>query len=78
MRSIRIFAKNMGDPYYEPTIVVHDIVYYAYRLEKYILYKHWYNIACKTCQSRGSGVCSPGKFRPSEIDCESSLSKLLH
>ena len=25
MRSIRIFAKNMGDPYYELTIVVHDI-----------------------------------------------------
>ena len=24
MRSIRIFAKNMGNPYYEPTIVVHD------------------------------------------------------
>ena len=24
MHSIRIFAKNMGDPYYEPTIVVHD------------------------------------------------------
>ena len=25
MRSIRIFAKkNMGDPYYEPTIMVHD------------------------------------------------------
>ena len=24
VRSIRIFAKNMGDPYYEPTIVVHD------------------------------------------------------
>ena len=23
--SIRILAKNMGDPYYEPTIVVHDI-----------------------------------------------------
>jgi len=22
--SFRIFAKNMGDPYYEPTIVVHD------------------------------------------------------
>jgi len=22
--SIRIFAKNMGDPYYEPIIVVHD------------------------------------------------------
>ena len=22
--SIRIFAENMGDPYYEPTIVVHD------------------------------------------------------
>ena len=22
--SIRIFEKNMGDPYYEPTIVVHD------------------------------------------------------
>jgi len=22
--SIRIFAKNMGNPYYEPTIVVHD------------------------------------------------------
>ena len=27
MRSIRIFAKNMGDPYYEPTIVVHDNVH---------------------------------------------------
>ena len=25
MRSIRVSAKNMGDPYYEPTIVVHDI-----------------------------------------------------
>jgi len=24
VRSIRIFAKNMGDPYFEPTIVVHD------------------------------------------------------
>ena len=24
VHSIRIFAKNMGDPYYEPTIVVHD------------------------------------------------------
>ena len=24
MHSIRVFAKNMGDPYYEPTIVVHD------------------------------------------------------
>jgi len=23
--SIRIFAKNIGVPYYEPTIVVHDI-----------------------------------------------------
>ena len=26
MRSIRIIAKNMGYPYYEPTIVVHDTV----------------------------------------------------
>ena len=25
MCSIRVFAKNMGDPYYEPTIVVHDM-----------------------------------------------------
>ena len=24
MCSIRDFAKNMGDPYYEPTIMVHD------------------------------------------------------
>ena len=24
MRSIRIFTKNMDDPYYEPTVVVHD------------------------------------------------------
>ena len=24
--SIKIFAKNMGDPYYEPTIVVHDSI----------------------------------------------------
>jgi len=23
MRSIRVFAKNMGDPYYEPTIMYH-------------------------------------------------------
>ena len=30
MRSIRIFAKNMGDPYYEPTIVVHDKTPKAY------------------------------------------------
>jgi len=22
--SFRVFAKNIGDPYYEPTIVVHD------------------------------------------------------
>ena len=26
VRSIRIFAKNMGDPYYEPTTVVHERV----------------------------------------------------
>ena len=26
MRYIRIFAKNMGNPYYEPTIVLHDEV----------------------------------------------------
>jgi len=24
VRSIRVFPKNMGDLYYEPTIVVHD------------------------------------------------------
>ena len=24
MRSIRVFAKIMDDPYYEPTIMVHD------------------------------------------------------
>ena len=27
MHSIRIFAKNMGDPYYEPTIMVRDLVH---------------------------------------------------
>jgi len=27
VRSIRVFAKNMGDPYYEPTVVVHDKEY---------------------------------------------------
>ena len=26
MCSIRVFAKNKGDSYYEPTIVVHDIL----------------------------------------------------
>ena len=31
MRSIRIFARNMGDPYYEPTIVVHDKSYFLFR-----------------------------------------------
>jgi len=25
VHSIRAFAKNMGDPYYESTIVVHDM-----------------------------------------------------
>jgi len=29
MRSIRIFAKNLGNPYYEPTIVVHDRRYHT-------------------------------------------------
>jgi len=24
MHSIRVFAKNLGNPYYEPTIVFHD------------------------------------------------------
>ena len=24
VRSIRVFAKNMGEPYYEPTIMIHD------------------------------------------------------
>ena len=27
MCSIRVLAKNHGDPYYEPTIVVHDSKY---------------------------------------------------
>ena len=26
MCSVRVCTKNMGDPYYEPTIVVHDAV----------------------------------------------------
>jgi len=26
MCSIRVFAKNLGDPYYEPTIMVHDYI----------------------------------------------------
>ena len=30
MRSIRVFAKNMGDPYYEPTIVVHDYILHLF------------------------------------------------
>jgi len=30
VRSIRVFAKNMGDPYYEPTIVVHGNCYNSY------------------------------------------------
>jgi len=30
MCSIRIFAKNMDDPYYEPTIVVHEMEVYYY------------------------------------------------
>jgi len=36
VRSIRIFAKNMGDPYYEPTIVVHDnlFIFYFYKETK--------------------------------------------
>jgi len=25
VHSIGVFAKNLGDPYYEPTIVVHDM-----------------------------------------------------
>jgi len=28
--SIRIFAKNMGNPYYEPTIVVHDVAVHLF------------------------------------------------
>ena len=36
--SIRIFAKNMGDPYYESTIVVHDTLYCLRRItmQRYI------------------------------------------
>ena len=30
MCSIRIFAKNMGDPYYEPTTMVHDTNFATY------------------------------------------------
>ena len=26
LRCVRIYAKNIGDPYYEPTIMVHDIM----------------------------------------------------
>jgi len=30
VRSIRVFAKkNLGNPYYEPTIVVHDTALYT-------------------------------------------------
>ena len=34
--SIRIFAKNIGDPYYEPTIVVHDNVLSLVQISKRI------------------------------------------
>jgi len=33
--SVRIFAKNIGDPYYEPTIVVHDLKIYTIMLTLY-------------------------------------------
>jgi len=38
VRSIRVLQKIIGDPYYEPTIVVHDIAYMyhiAYSLYNY-------------------------------------------
>ena len=44
MRPIRIFAKNMGDPYYEPTIVVHDdVILTAFRtILSTWLYNYYY------------------------------------
>ena len=37
MRSIRVFAKTMGDPYYEPTAMVHD---YGLNLCMFYQYYH--------------------------------------
>ena len=42
MRSIRVLAKNMGDPYHEPTIVVHDKTHLKTMGGKYKLQKKFY------------------------------------
>ena len=34
--SIRVFAKNMGDPYYELIIMVHDCAFYRYMCITYM------------------------------------------
>jgi len=51
--SIRVFAKNMGDPYYEPTIVVHntsfDIHPYGCETNKHHLSEARYMPSLKCC-----------------------------
>jgi len=39
VRSIRAFAKNMGNPYYEPTIVVHDMCQYSGLFDSNFLFR---------------------------------------
>jgi len=52
MRSIRVLIKKMcGDPYYEPTIVVHDIA--NWHVHSTCIFKYWlllepkFDVKCK-------------------------------
>ena len=47
MRSIRVFAKNMDDPYYEPTIVVHDT--YTKLILNVLLHTHFTKKTMNQC-----------------------------
>ena len=59
VRSIRVFAKNMGDPYYEPTIVVHDttsvcVCFFNMMWCAHLLYKE--DNHCDKCQRENSSI----------------------
>ena len=54
--SIRTFAKNMGDPYYEPTIVVHDTTDMTQQAHMYAIITYHSAIITACCKQFSVGV----------------------
>jgi len=70
--SIRIYAKNMGDPYYEPTIVVHDYMHTTH------MYAHTHAHTTHTHKSKKAKPLASGHAYPVKQHWDICVPLIVH